>query len=190
VILMLNLPNNVKQLRLFLVTVHYYRDMWAKCRKMLAPLTHFVGECKKIKATTKNGTNKKSWRWDAIQQQTFDNLKATIAKDMVLAYPDFTKPFKIYTDASTMQLGVVITQENRPIMFFSRKLNKVQSIYSFTKIELLALAETLKESLGMLWGQPIKVYTDQKLSHKMHQALTLIADRVVHWRLLSKEFTY
>jgi hypothetical protein len=37
-----------------------------------------------------------------------------------LAYPDFTKLFKIYTDASTMQLGSVITQGNRPIAFFSR----------------------------------------------------------------------
>ncbi len=37
-----------------------------------------------------------------------------------MAYPDFTKLFKIYTDASTMQLGSVITQGNRPIAFFSR----------------------------------------------------------------------
>jgi hypothetical protein len=50
----------------------------------------------------------------------FDNVKSTIAKEGVLAYPDFTKPFEIYTDASTMQLGAVITQENRLNKFFSR----------------------------------------------------------------------
>jgi hypothetical protein len=46
----------------------------------------------------------------------------TITKEIVLAYPDFTKPFEIYTDAFTMLLGAVITQGNRPIEFFSRKL--------------------------------------------------------------------
>jgi hypothetical protein len=56
-------------------------------------------------------------------QSIFDNVKATITKELVLAYPDFTKPFKIYTDASTTQLGAVITQGNRPIAFFSRKLS-------------------------------------------------------------------
>ncbi len=93
-----------------------------------------------------------------IHQQAFDNVKATIAKEVVLAYPDFSKPFKIYTDASTMQLGAVITQGNRPIAFFSMKLSEAQSKYSVTEIELLAIVETLKEFQGMLWGQIIKVY--------------------------------
>jgi hypothetical protein len=58
-----------------------------------------------------------------------------------------------------MRLGAVITQDNRPITFFSRKLSKMQAKYSVTKIELLAIVETLKEFKGMLWGQPIKVYS-------------------------------
>jgi hypothetical protein len=98
-------------------------------------------------------TKKSPWRWDPIHQQAFDNVKATIAKDVVLAYPDFTKPFEIYTDAFTMQLGAVITQDNRPIAFFGRKLSETQTKYSVTKIKLLAIVETLKEFQGMLWGQ-------------------------------------
>ena len=68
-----------------------------------------------------------------------------MAKDVVLAYPDFTKPFEIYTDTSTMQLGAVITQDNRPIAFFSRKLSETQTKYSVTEIKPLAIVETLKE---------------------------------------------
>ncbi len=89
---------------------------------MLAPLTDLVGECGEPKTTIKNKTKKKPWRWESIHQQAFDNIKATIAKEVVLVYPDFTKPFEVYTDASTMQLGAVITQGNRPIAFFNRKL--------------------------------------------------------------------
>jgi hypothetical protein len=93
----------------------------------------------------KNKTKKLPWRWDPIHQQAFDDVKTTIVKDVVLAYPDFTKPFEIYTDAFTMQLGAVITQDNRPIAFFSTKLSETQTKYSVTEIKFLAIVETLKE---------------------------------------------
>ncbi len=83
---------------------------------------------------------------------SFYNIKSNITKEVVLTYLEFTKPFEIYTDASTMQLGAVITQENRPIAFFKRKLSKTQTKYSLTKINLLAIVETLKEFQGMLLG--------------------------------------
>ncbi len=117
----------------------------------------------------------------------FYDIKATIAKDVVLAYPDFSKTFEIYTDASTMQLGAIITQDNRPIAFFSQKLSVAQSKYSVTEIELLAIVETLKEFKGMLWGQSIKVYTDHK--NLTRDALGLTSDRVYRWRLLLEEYT-
>ncbi len=118
-----------------------------------------MGECRETKATRTNKTKKKPWRWDPIHQQAFHDVKAAIAKETVLAYPDFLKAFEIYTDTSSMQLGAVITQDNRPIAFFSKKLSKTQQKYGVTEIELLAIVETLKEFKGMLWGQGIKVYT-------------------------------
>jgi hypothetical protein len=160
--------------------------MWQKHSEMLAPFTNLVGECGETKTTKKNKTKKKPWQWESIHQQAFDNVKATIAKEVVLAYLDFTKPFKIYTDASMMQLGSVITQGNRPIAFFSRKLSVMQTKYSVTEIKLLAIVETLKEFRGMLWGQTIKVYTDHK--NLTQEALGLTSDRVYHWRLLLEEF--
>jgi hypothetical protein len=161
-ILAFNPPNNVKELRHFLSMVQYYRDMWAKRSEMLVPLSNLVGECGETKTTRKNKVKKTPWHWDSIHQIAFDNVKATIVKEAVLAYSDFLKPFEIYTDASTKQLGAVITQEKRPIAFFSRKLSGAQSTYTVTKLELLAIVKTLKELNGMLWGQGINVYTDHK----------------------------
>jgi hypothetical protein len=149
-ILMLNPPNNVKELRHFLGMVQYYRDMWARRSEMLAPLTNLVGECRGTKTTSMNKTKKKPWRWDPTHQQVFDNVKAAIAKETVLAYLDFLKPFEIYTDASSTKLGAMITQDDRPIAFFSRKLSKTQQKYSVTEIELLAIVETPKEFKGLL----------------------------------------
>ncbi len=93
---------------------------------MLALLTDLVGECRETKTTRMNKTKKKPWRWDPIYQQAFDNVKAAIVKETVLAYPDFLKPFDIYMDATSKQLGAVITQDDRAIVFFSRKLSKMQ----------------------------------------------------------------
>ncbi len=123
---------------------------------------------------------------DEVYQRAFNHLKATIANDVVLAYPDYSKVFEIYTDASSKQLGAVITQDNRPIMFFSRKLSNTQHKYSITKIELLAIVETLKEFKGMLWGQNIKVFTDH--ANLMRDALGLTSDQVYQWRLLLEEY--
>ena len=185
-ILALTPPKNVKELRSFLGMIQYYRDLWARRSEMLAPLTDLVGECGQTKVTRAKGTKKKPWHWDEVHQKAFDNAKASIAKEVILAYPDFSKVFEIFTDASTKQLGSVITQENRPIAFFSRKLTETQQKYSVTEIELLAIVETLKEFKGMLWGQNLKVFTDHK--NLTRDALGLTSDRVYRWRLLLEEY--
>jgi hypothetical protein len=103
-----------------------------------------------------------------------------------LAYPDYSKVFEIYTNASSKQLGAVITQDDRPIAFFSQKLSDAQGKYSVTKIELLAIVETLKEFKGMLWGQNLKVFTDH--ANLMRDALGLTSEKVYQWRLLLEEY--
>jgi hypothetical protein len=59
------------------------------------------------------GTKKASWHWDEIHQQAFDLIKTTIACNVVLAYPDYSEKFEIYADASSSQIGSVITQQNK-----------------------------------------------------------------------------
>jgi hypothetical protein len=103
-----------------------------------------------------------------------------------LAYPDYSKVFEIYTDASSKQLGAVLTQDNRPIAFFSRQLSDTQCKYSVTEIEILALVETLKEFKGMLWGQNIKVFTDH--TNLIRDALGVTSDRVYQQRLLLEDY--
>jgi hypothetical protein len=130
--------------------VQYYPDLWARWSEMLAPLTSLVGECGQTKVTRAKGTKRVPWHWDEVHQRAFNHVKATIAREVVLAYPDFSNVFEIYTDASSKQLGAVITQENRSIVFFSQKFSTTQRKYGVTKIELLAIVETLKDFKGVL----------------------------------------
>ena len=133
-ILALSPPTKVKELSTFLGTLQYYRDMWKSRSEMLAPSTDLVGKCDQMKVTKEKGAKKAPWHWDDIHQRAFDQVKATICQDVVPAYPDFSKPFAIYTDASATQLGAVITQNNRTLAFFSRKISDSQKQYSVTEI--------------------------------------------------------
>jgi hypothetical protein len=91
-------------------------------------------------------------------------MKQIISKETLLSYPDFNKPFIIHTDASHTQLGAVISQNDKPIAFYSRKLKPEQTRYSTTERELLSIVETLKEFRNILLGQQIVVHTDHKTS--------------------------
>jgi hypothetical protein len=166
--------------------VQYYHDLWARQSKLLAPLTSLAGECGQTKTSKAKGSKNVLWHWDEVHQRAFDHVKAIIAKDVVLVYLDYSKVFEIYTDTSSKQLGAVITQDNRPIVFFSWKLSDTQRKYSVTDIELLAIVETFKEFKGMLWGQNIKVFTVH--ANLMRDALGLTSDRVYQWRLLLEEY--
>jgi len=164
-------PKTRKELRSFLGIVNCYRDMWIKRSHVLAPLAQLTSKTTKFK-------------WGEPQSKAFKMAKRIIAKEVLLAYPDFSKPFQIHTDASHYQLGAVISQDNKPIAFYSRKLNPAQTRYTTTERELLSIVETLKEYRNILLGHEIEVFTDhQNLVHK-----TFNTERVMRWRLLIEEF--
>ncbi len=170
-ILQIAAPKTKKELRRFIGMVNYYRDMWIRRSDILTPLTKLVS--KTIK-----------WVWTDEQQNAFDQMKKLLSREALLSYPDFSKPFAIYTDASHHQLGAVISQDERPIAFYSRKLNPAQTRYTTTERELLAIVETLKEFRNILLGHHIRVYTDHKnLTYKNFNT-----ERVMRWRLILEEF--
>jgi RNase H-like domain found in reverse transcriptase len=123
--------------------------MWVKRSHVLAPLATLT-------------SNKKKWDWGPQQAIAFNMAKKIIAREVMLAYPDFNKPFKIHNDASHYQLGAAISQEGKAIAFYSRKLNPVQTRYTTTERELLSIVETLKEYRNILLGQKIEVFTNHK----------------------------
>jgi len=100
--------------------VNYYRDMWVRQSHVLAPLAALTSK------TTK-------WKREPQHQKAFAMTKRIIAKETLLAYPNFNKPFQIHTDASHCQLGAVVSQEGKPKAFYSRKLNPAQTRYTTTE---------------------------------------------------------
>jgi hypothetical protein len=91
-------------------------------------------------------SSKVKFEWHSFYQQDFDKIKKVIGTEVLLCYPDFNKPvlFHLYTNASDHQLGAVIMQDKKPIVFYSRKLNTAQKQYTTTERnrELLSAIET------------------------------------------------
>ena len=93
--------------------------MWAKRSEIITPLTMLTSKEAK-------------WEWNDVHQNAFNKIKQIVARETLLAYPDFNKPYVIHTDASNTKLGAVISQNNQPIAFYSRKLAPTQTRYTTT----------------------------------------------------------
>ncbi|KAL7474442.1 LOW QUALITY PROTEIN: hypothetical protein ACHAW6_000414 [Cyclotella cf. meneghiniana] len=106
-----------------------------------------------------------------------------IAKDIVLAYPDYSQGFQIYTDSSKFQL-LSFLKTTGP-WHFQLQAEHSEQKYSVTKQELLVIVKTLKEFKGMLWGQTITVYMDYK--NLMQDVLWITSDQDYCWKLLLEE---
>ena len=169
-------PKTMRQLRSFLGMINYYRDMWQHRSTLLAPLTDL----------TKVPKGSKKFNWGPVQEEAFQTIKKQISANTMLSFPDFTKPFDIYTDASDTQLGAVLSQGGKPIAFYSRKLNSAQKNYTVGEREMLGVVETLKEYRTILLGRDITVYTD----HQNLTRLTTVSQspRVQRWRWAVEEF--
>jgi RNase H-like domain found in reverse transcriptase len=87
------------------------------------------------------------WKWTDVESKAFQKMKTIVTREVLLVYPNFLLPFEIHTDASHLQLGVVILQQGRPIALYSRKLNT-------TERKLLGIVETLKEFCNILLSYP------------------------------------
>ena len=84
---------------------------------MLAPLAELTGRGRFV--------------WTDCHEKAFQEMKAIITADAMNAFPDYSKPFHIYTDASSdYQLGAAIVQDGKPIAYYSKKLTSAQQNYT------------------------------------------------------------
>ena len=165
-------PKTSKEVHSFVGLASYYRRFIPNFAKWAGPLHALI-----IPAATqlkvRQGVLKKSelpeFKWSAECQEGFDNLKKALTSAPILAYPDYSKPFILETDASLKGLGAVLSQKGddntvRVIAYASRSLRpgeKSMRDYSSAKIELLALKWSVCEKFkDYLLGSKFTVYTD------------------------------
>ena len=91
-------PKTPKEVRQFLGLVGYYRKFVPKFADIARPLTNLTKQDVKFE-------------WTDKCQKTFQLLKDMLLKEPVLKYPDPSKPYTLFTDASKYAWACVLTQE-------------------------------------------------------------------------------
>ena len=120
----------------------------------------------KLTSSENVGKKKAAIKWDSRCQQAFDDLKKLCTMAPILAYANFTKPFKLHTDACGTGLGAVLYQTwedgtKAVIAYASRSLSKAESHYPAHKLEFLTLKWAMVEKFHeYLYGLTFNVHTD------------------------------
>jgi len=107
------------------------------------------------------------WRWGKEEQDAFDQLKARVTAEPILAHANLQDQFKLEVDASGYMVGAVLLQrkedsKKHPIGYYLATLNEVQRNYDIYNLELLAIVMALKNWRPLLAGSPHKIiiYSD------------------------------
>ncbi|GFT51058.1 retrovirus-related Pol polyprotein from transposon 17.6 [Trichonephila clavipes] len=91
-------------------------------------IQNYADICELLYRLKKKGVK---FNWSAEAQDSFNKVKRAITEAPVLQLPNFQEQFNFLTDASGVGIGVVLNQNQRPIAFASRTLNKAERNYSY-----------------------------------------------------------
>jgi len=118
------------------------------------------------------------WQWYPVKQQAFDRLKGCLLKAPILAYPDLTQEYILFTDASDHNVSAVQSQvqEGREVVvaYYSKSLSAAEKNYCTTRKELLAVIKAVKHFRPYLYGRMFWLRTD-------HASLIWLSKRAEPW---------
>ena len=91
-----------------------------------------------------------TWGWSEECEKSFSTLRNTLTSDMVLAFPQWDKPFFVEVDGSGSGVGAILSQEDdtgklRPLAYYSSGLTATQRNYSASEIECWALISATRK---------------------------------------------
>ena len=152
-------------------------DKVSSLHKMPAPTTHkeierlcgfinylsrFIPNLANLLEPIFQAKKSKPFEWNSNCQDAFEKIKELISANTSLHFPDFSKPLILSTDASACAVGAYLHQEDGPIAFASRSLNRAERNYSTTDREFLALVWGIKKFRQYLYGHDFECRTDHR----------------------------
>jgi hypothetical protein len=154
-------PTTGKQIQRHLGVFNFFRDVIPLYSRLSSPLDALRNSADLTKI------------WTSSHAKAYDQIRAALHSQTVLSFPDFSKPFKVGTDASDKGLGAILYQDGDTtpnyICFAARSLTEAErgKGYSATKRELAAVVFALSKFRYYIWGSHFTLYTD-------HKALTFL----------------
>jgi hypothetical protein len=141
-------PRNIFEVRSFHGLASFYQKF----------IRNFSGISAAMMDTVKK--RHKSFHWTEEAEKSFNLLKRKITEQPILVLPDFQKTFQVKCDASGFAIGAVLSQDDRPIAYFSEKLNEAKVKYSTYDKEFYAIIQALKKWRHYLIPKEFVLYSD------------------------------
>ena len=169
------IPKTVSDVRSFHGLASFYRRFVDHFSTIMAPITSCMREGK--------------FEWTEDASQAFDLIKEKLTTAPILVLPDFSLPFELHCDASKLGIGGVLSQQNRPVAFFSEKLAGARGRYSTYDVEFYAIVQAVKHWRHYLVHREFILYTDHDaLRHLDSQAK--VSSRHAAWISYLQQFTF
>ena len=148
-------PQNSEELASFLGLTGYYRPFIKDYGTIAKPLS-----CQTKKS------KKEPLIWGEIEQKAFEILRIRLTTSPILAYPDFTAQFQIFTDASNYGIGAILSQTQNGqevvISYRSRHLKPSELKYATIEKEALAVVFGIKQFKHYLIDSEFLVISDHR----------------------------
>ncbi|XP_022849915.1 uncharacterized protein LOC111372007 [Olea europaea var. sylvestris] len=168
-------PKTVTEVRSFHGLASFYRRFIPHFSSIMAPITNCM----------KDGR----FQWTHEAESSFQLIKQKLTTAPVLVLPDFTQPFELHCDASKVGIGGVLSQNNRPVAYFSEKLSGSKSRYSTYDVEFYAIVQAVRHWRHYLFHKEFILYTDHDaLKHLGTQ--DNVSTRHASWIAYLQQFTF
>jgi hypothetical protein len=141
-------PRNIFEVRSFHGLASFYRKF----------IRNFSGISAAMMDTVKK--RHKSFHWTTEAEKSFNLLKRKITEQPNLVLLDFQKTFQVKCDANGYAIGAVLSQEDRPVAYFSEKLDEAKMKYSTYDKEFYAIIQALKKWRHYLIPKEFVLYSD------------------------------
>lgn len=150
-------PSTITETRSFHHLASFYRRFVPQFSSLMAPITDCIRDGKFV--------------WTPTVDRAFHDIKDKLCSTPILTLPNFNAIFKLHTDASKSGIVAVLSQQNRPIAFFSEKLSNARLRYSTYDVEFYAIIQAIKHWRHYLFYREFVLYTD-------HDALKHLSTQV------------
>jgi hypothetical protein len=98
--------------------------------------------------------------WTKEAHSSFDKMKEVMSSFLVLALPDFTHPFVLECDASSVGIEAVLMQHKHPIAYERRNIFSKMILYPVYDKEMIAIKHALEKFRHYLVGGKFVVKAD------------------------------
>eukprot|EP00257_Ricinus_communis_P018447 XP_015577167.1 uncharacterized protein LOC107261561 [Ricinus communis] len=142
----------------------------------------------RLKAQRKIQPSPQFLKGDA-QEHAFSLLKEKLGHALLLSLPDFDKTFEIECHTSGVGIGAVLMQQQRPIYYFSEKLNGAALNYPTYDKELYSLVRALQTWQHYLWPKEFVIHIDHG-SLKYLKTQDKLNHRHAKWVKFMETFPY